>query len=87
MDRPVWYRGTITDGQALELLDLSRKLGQGIEPILTHMDQVANHDGVVTMIGKAIMATGRNRARPSPGQYLMGQNYWDPSMGMHCNTW
>ncbi len=60
--QPVWDAGTVSVAQARELFDLNRQLGQSIEKTLTHFDEASNHSGVVTVIGRAILTTERERA-------------------------
>ena len=60
--RPVWENGVIASGQSRELYDLSRQLGRGIEEMHMHFHHAANHYGVVTVIGMAVMITERERS-------------------------
>lgn len=73
MDRalqPVWDAGTVTIAQAGELIALSRQLGRSIDRIHATLRQATDHNGVITVIGMAIMTTENQRAL---GQRITGE--------------
>lgn len=59
---PVWGAGTISPAKSRELIDLSRDLGRSIDQVHMHFHRAANHYGVVTVIGMAVMTTERSRS-------------------------
>jgi len=60
--QPVLAAGTITATQARELFDLNRQLGDAVERVHGQYHQSANHYGVVTVMGRAILVTEQERA-------------------------
>lgn len=59
---PVLRAGALTARQARELFDLTRQLGHSVDALHMHFHHAADHYGVVTVIGMAIMTTERERA-------------------------
>ncbi len=60
--QPVLAAGVVTETQARELFDLNRQLGDAVERVHGQYQQAANHYGVVTVMGRAILVTEHERA-------------------------
>lgn len=60
--QPVLAAGAVTTTQARELFDLNRQLGDAVERVHGQYHQAANHYGVVTVMGRALLVTEHERA-------------------------